>query len=222
MKKLVKFLLVMTMITGCSSTSSKEKGPSEKPIDSNEQVVEEKKSLVVYFSIPETTNPENMTTDEANSTVVIDGKVYGNTQYVAMIIEENTGADSFRLEPKEAYTTDHKALVQLAEIEKKEHARPELLSEIENFDQYTTIYVGYPIWFADMPMILYSFFDTYNFDDKTIILFSTHGGSGLAGTVEKVKEIEPNANVVDNAFTTSRNDVENVKQELISWLASLK
>ena len=67
--------------------------------------------LVVYFSTPETDNPHNMTREEENSTVVINGKVLGNTQYVAQLIQEMTGGDIFRILPQKPYPTDHRTLV---------------------------------------------------------------------------------------------------------------
>lgn len=81
-----------------------------------------KKSLVVYFSMPETDNPQNMTREEENSTVVINGKVLGNTQYVAQLIQEMTGGDIFRILPQKPYPTDHRTLVDLAREEQKQDA----------------------------------------------------------------------------------------------------
>ena len=72
----------------------------------------------------ETTNPNNMTTEEDNSTVVINGEVLGNTQYMAQVIQNTTGADMFRIEPKTPYPTDHKILVDLVLEEQKQKARP--------------------------------------------------------------------------------------------------
>ena len=179
------------------------------------------KALIVYFSMPETTSGENMTQDEENSVVVIDGQVLGNTQYVAALIQEQTQADIFRIEPKAPYPMEHEELVSIAEEERTNNVRPELKSNIENLDNYDTVFVGYPIWWSDFPMIMYTFFDENDFAGKTIIPFNTHGGSGLAGTVKTIKELEPNAQVSDNAFSVSRNDVQNCKDDLDNWLNEL-
>ena len=88
------------------------------PVQAAEKV---KKPLVVYFSMPETDNPQNMTREEENSTVVINGKVLGNTQYVAQLIQEMTDGDIFRILPQKPYPTDHRTLVDLAR-EEQEHA----------------------------------------------------------------------------------------------------
>ena len=108
----------------------------------------EGKTLVVYFSMPETTAPDHMTQEEDNSVVVIDGEVLGNTQYVAYVIQENTGADIFRIEPETPYPTDHDTLVDLAAQEQEDNARPAIKGNIEDLGQYDTVFVGFPNWLA--------------------------------------------------------------------------
>ncbi len=181
----------------------------------------EGKTLVVYFSMPETTNPDNMTQEEDNSVVVIDGEVLGNTQYVAYVIQENTGADIFRIEPETPYPTDHKTLVDLAAQEQDDDARPAIKDNIKNLEQYDTVFVGFPNWWGDMPMILYSFFDTYDFSGKNIIPFNTHGGSGFSNTISTIEKLEPDANVNKDGFTVSRNRVQDAEPDIIAWLGDL-
>ena len=175
-------------------------------------------TLVVYFSMPETTNPDNMTQEEDNSVVVIDGEVLGNTQYVANIIQENTNADIFRIEPETPYPTDHDTLVDLAAEEQDNNARPAIKDSVENLEQYDTIFIGYPNWWGDMPMILYSFFDEYDFSGKNIILFNTHGGSGFSDTINSIMELEPDASIDEDGFTVSRNNVQDAEPDIIAWL----
>lgn len=181
-----------------------------------------KKSLVVYFSVPETDDPnKEMTTEEENSTIIVDGKVLGNTEYAALLISENIGADIYRIEPETPYTTNHSDLVSLAKEEQNKNVRPKIKNKISNFDDYDIIYVGYPIWWSDMPQILYTFFELYDFSSKTVIPFSTHGGSGLAGTVNTIKNKLSSANVESRAFTISRNNMEQAPQEIKSWLKEI-
>ena len=169
------------------------------------------KNLVVYFSMPDNVD---------DSTVVIDGETLGNTQYMAYVIQETVGADIFRIEPETPYPTDHDELVDLASEEQSNNARPAIKDTIENFDTYENIFVGYPNWWGDMPMILYSFFDEYDFSGKTIIPFNTHGGSGFSGTISTIKELEPNAEVLDGK-SISRNDIQDAEQEIVDWVNSL-
>lgn len=167
--------------------------------------------LIVYFSMPD---------NKDNSYVVINGEALGNTQYMAYVIEETTGGDIFCIEPEVPYTTDHDELVDVAEKEKQENARPKIKDSIDNFDDYDTVFVGYPNWWADMPMVLYTFFDVYDFSGKTIITFNTHGGSGFSGTNQTIAELEPDAEVI-TGLSISRNDIEDAKEDIIDWLKDL-
>lgn len=180
------------------------------------------KTLVVYFSMPETAKPNNMTQEEANSTVVINGEVIGNTQYVAYLIQKTTGADIFRIEPKIPYPTNHKALVDMAKAEQNNKARPLLAARVSNLEQYNVVFLGYPTWWADMPMILYSFLESHNLSGKTVIPFNTHGGSGFSNTINTITTLQPNANIIKNGFTVSRDTVSNCADDVAAWLKTLK
>jgi Flavodoxins len=211
-------LLLMFGVTACSGNGVQNSTPVSSSVSLEEK---ENKILVVYFSMPETLNPNNMTRDEANSVVVIEGKVLGNTQYIAYLIQENTGADIFRIEPQTPYPTDHKTLVDLAKNEQNNNARPVLAGEVENINDYEIIFVGYPNWWGDMPMVLYSFLENINLAGKTIIPFNTHGGSGFSNTINTIQDLQPEAIVIRDGFTVSRNNVQNSKNDVIAWLKKL-
>ena len=216
MRKILTYILALSCVLGLTACTNSTKPEPQNEIQSQSDT--SRNTLVVYFSMPETTDSKNMTEEEDNSTVVIDGEVMGNTQYVAMEIQEKMNADIFRIEPETAYTTNHEELVDIASKEQEENARPEIKDKISDFEQYDTIFVGYPIWWSDLPMIMYSFFDEYDFSDKTIIPFSTHSGSGLADRISTIQELEPNANVYEQGLSISRNDIENSSEEISQWL----
>jgi flavodoxin len=175
------------------------------------------KTLIAFFSLPETEGDA-----KEDSTITVDGKILGNTEYVAGLIHEATGADVFRIEAEVPYTTDdHEALIEYAKEEQTNDARPAIADTIESFDDYDTIFIGYPIWWSELPMIMYTFLESYDFSGKDVYLFSTNGGSGLSGTVETVTEKLDSANVHDNAFQLNRNDMENAPDEVTSWLGEL-
>ena len=196
MKKIISLFMVLTMVLSLAACSTNQSPSESTPEESSSQTNESTptpsntngKNLVVYFSMPDNVD---------DSTVVIDGETLGNTQYMAYVIQETVGADIFRIEPETPYPTDHDELVDLASEEQRSNARPAISGSIENIEQYDVIYVGFPNWWGDMPMILYSFFDEYDFSGKTIIPFNTHGGSGFSDTISTIKELEPNAEVLD-------------------------
>lgn len=139
---------------------------------------------------------------------------------MAYVIQENTGANIFRILPKNPYPTNHDALLKAAQEEIRTNARPEIEGTIEDFDSYDVVFVGYPNWNVDMPYILYTFFETYDFSGKTIVPFNTHGGSGFSGTQETIAELEPNASMLEGK-SISRNSIEGAEREIIDWLDSI-
>ena len=180
-------------------------------------IKEDSRSLVVYFSVPETDDPNNMTRDEENSTVVIDGKMLGNTEYVATLISERTNSDLFRLEPVEAYPTNHQDLLRRAQEEMQNDVKPELKENID-ISNYDVIFIGYPIWNADLPPIINTFLENNDFSGKTVIPFCTHGGSVLSRTPQTIKNKSNNATVITNGFEIYRTNMEDSPSEIEAWL----
>lgn len=181
---------------------------------------EKERILVVYFSQPETSNLQGMTKEEDNSTTVRDGKVLGNVEYFAKVIQSNTGADVFRIEPEIPYTLDHKELVPQARRELDINARPAIKGKA-SLENYDTIFLGYPNWWGDMPMVVYTFLDTYDLSGKKVIPFNVHGGSGFSNTINAIAQKEPNAKVIKNGLSISRDDMDNAEPKIIDWLRSL-
>ena len=174
--------------------------------------------LVAYFSYPE---PDGIDAVAGASRIVTEDGIKGNVQFMSEIIADNTGGDLFRIETVQVYPESHDELVDFAADELSEGARPELSSHIENIDDYDTVFIGYPNWWADMPMPLYTFFEEYNFSGKTIIPFTSHGGSGFSGTINSIAEIEPDANVITDGFCVSRNNTPDSAGDIEDWLNSL-
>ena len=201
---------------------SNEISNSEENLANENETLEQEKSdngktLIAYFSLPETTG-----TAEEDSTITINGQKLGNTQYVANLIQEHTKADVFRIEPVKQYnTSNHQELINDAQEEQRQNARPEIKEKINNFDDYDTIFIGYPIWWSDLPQILYTFLESYDFSGKNVYLFSTNGGSGLAGTVSTITSKLSSAKVNSNAFKLNRNSMEQAPTEVEKWLKEI-
>ena len=176
------------------------------------------KILTVYFTMPETDGTDAVS---GASRIVENGDVVGNTQFVAQQIQDTAGGDLFQIETTKTYPGDHDALVDEASQEQDEDARPELSSEIDNFDQYDVVFVGYPNWWGDMPQAMYTFFDTYDFSGKTIIPFVTHGGSGFSDTILSIETLEPDAEVVSSGLSIARDDVADAGGDIKTWVEDL-
>lgn len=145
----------------------------------------------------------------------------GNTEKMATYIQEQTGGDVLKLEPKTPYPTDYNETGDVAKAERDDNARPEIANLPASVSEYDTIFLGYPNWNADLPMPLYTFFEENDFSGKTIIPFVTHGGSGFSDTIRTIQELEPNATVVAGGLSVSRNSVENAQSDVKAWTDSL-
>ena len=167
------------------------------------------------------TSVENNESDlEAGNVLIVYFSQTGNTETVANIIHDNVGGDIVKLETTEAYPSDYDELVDYAHQEQQEDARPELSTVIENIEQYDTIFLGYPNWWGDMPMAIYTFLDTYDLSGKTIAPFITHGGSGLSGPPENIQEEELNASVTEG-LAIDGDEASDSSEDVVEWLNSL-
>lgn len=147
----------------------------------------------------------------------------GNTAMVASYIKEYLKCDSFEIVPVDKYPDNYDECTKLASKEKDDNARPQIQNKIDNFDSYKTVFIGYPIWWGDLPMIMYTFMEDYDFNGKDVYLFNTHEGSGDAGTYQTVQSKLSKANVNTDGLAldgeTARSD--DGKQKTIEWLKGL-
>lgn len=186
--------------------------------DREESVAGEDNILIAYF-----TAGENSGVDAVSSAsyITVAGEAVGRLRAVADMIQDKTGGELFSIRTSVVYPTDGGELIDYAAQEQDENARPELTSHIDNFEQYDIVFVGYPNWWADLPMAVYSFFDEYDFSGKTIIPFNVHNGSRFSRTIETIQELEPDALVVEEGFTVSERDVAEAQEDVTAWLEGL-
>lgn len=241
MKQIFIFaLIICMMLTGCNAGNTQTAAdPPAAPADVFPQadislpdtaadapdeeapaVSSDSNILIAYFSIPE--DIDTVDAVSGASIVVRQGEKLGNTQYVAQLIQETIGGDLFRIETTEQYPLDHDPLVDQAADEKADAARPDLAAHVQNMSQYNTILLGYPNWWGDLPMPLYSFLEEYDLEGKTVIPFVTHGGSRASGTIDTISRLQPGASVLgDHALILSRNDVADSAENVVSWVQGL-
>lgn len=224
-------------LTGCSQTeeSSDVKSISdttqtiESTAENNTESIEKTDSelssaeqgnniLIAYF-----TAAENSGVDASASASYsdINGEAKGRIRALADMIQAETGGELFSVQTSVIYPADGGELINYADQEQSDNARPELISHIENLDAYDTIFVGYPNWWYDMPQAMYSFFDEYDFSGKTIIPFNAHNGSRFSDTIETIQELEPDANVITDGFTVNERDVPDAVSDIAEWIDRL-
>ena len=188
--------------TESSEAVQTEKAPSSDAADTGAESAEEAETnaLVVYFSAT------------------------GNTKAAAETLSDILGADLFEIVPEEPYTDedlDYNDRSSRSTLEQNDtNARPAISGTLDNMDAYDVVYVGYPIWWADMPRIMYTFFDTYDLSGKTIAPFCTSGGSGLSGTPDTIAELEPEAAVLDGLQLGS-GAAHDAEAALSEWITEI-
>lgn len=231
MKKTFSLLLVLGILlslAACGSTSAAAPQPAQEPpaptvegavvtpaaVMENPVMEEPAGSsiLVIYFS----------RTGEQYNVGVIDK---GNTAIVAESIAEAVGADLYELLPADDhYPMTYKELTDVALQEQREGARPAYVDNVPDLSSYETIFIGAPVWWGDWPMILYTFFENTPLSGKTLIPFSTHAGSGLAGFDRSLAAAYPDCTVTKGlaiAGTDAQNNPNRVQQSVRSWLTEL-
>lgn len=182
----------------------------------------EEKPMIIYFSYYENANlPNNVDASASASIQLWNGKRTGNTGVIANMIKYKTNGDIFPIVVAEKYPESYDEMVDIGKNEKNNEIRPKLLTHIENFNDYNTFFIGYPNWWSDMPMALYSFFDEYDFSGKIIIPFVSSGGSGFSDTINSIKSLEPNAKVLEGISISGRR-VQGAERDIENWLKNLK
>ena len=170
-----------------------------------------KKVLVAYFS----------RTGEQYS---VGNITEGNTAIIAKMIANKTNGDLFEIKvAHDNYPKGYTELTEYAQQEKRNNARPEIVGKVENFADYDTIFIGYPNWWGDMPMSVYTFLESYDFTNKNVVPFCTHEGSGLGCTQNKIQTATKGKLL--NGFAiyghTAQNDRQEADKKVSEWLKGI-
>ena len=165
------------------------------------------KSLVVYFS-------------RADENYGVGNITEGNTAILAKMIAQKTGSDIFEIVPEKSYPKDYRECTNVAKDEQRKNARPAYKDDIDT-SAYDTIYIGYPIWWGDLPMVVYTFLEAHDLSGKTIAPFCTHEGSGLSGTENNIKKLYKNVAMKKALAMTGRtaqNNRKEAEKQVDEWL----
>ena len=203
------------------SLSSEENGSSSENVSEEDtDTVSDSKSniLIVYFTAAENSGVDAVA---SASVVTVDGTAKGVSQAIADMIAEKTGGDMFSIRTSVVYPAGIGELIDYVAVEQKNGDLPEITTHIEGLDSYDTVFIGFPIWWYDMPQIMYTFFNEYDFSGKKIIPFTVHNGSRLSGTPAKIAELEPDADVIQDGFTVSIQSAADAAEDVAKWLEEL-
>lgn len=176
--------------------------------EGNSQNTESHKILIAYFS-------------RAGENWQVGFVDKGNTAVIEEYIENKIDADVFEIKASEPYPESYDETLTRVNRERDNNERPQFEGEISNLDQYDTVFLGYPIWYGGLPMIMYTFLEEYDMSGKTIIPFSTHGGSGWGSTLTELKELCPDSTFKDG-FSTAGTNARSSKKDVEKWIDGLE
>ena len=145
----------------------------------------------------------------------------GNVQQLAGWVQEETGGDLFSIQVTDPYPSDWDACLSRANEERGDNARPELTGNVDNLDQYDTVFLGYPNWWYGVPMALLSFLEENDLSGKQVYLFCSHGTGGLANSVNLITEAAPDAVISEDIFDCYEEDAASSQSDIQNWAAGL-
>ena len=135
-------------------------------------------------------------------------------------IQQETGGDRFEIAPATPYTNDYTELLDIPQQEQSGNARPELAGQVENWEQYDTIFVGYPNWWSDAPMAVYTFVESYDWDGNTLVPFNTSASGGFGRSLSGLEESASGAAILEGISFTERT-LGDAQGEVAAWLDEL-
>ena len=213
-------LLALLILSGCGSSnnarvSDSSKQETEQRMEKNAKDAEKEedssgKILIAYFTLADNyEDPSGMDATSQASINIEDKDLIGNTEYLANVIQAETGGDLFSVVVKNLYPNDYDRIVDMGSEEQGEDARPELASHVDNMEQYETIFIGYPIWWGEAPAIIHTFLESYQWNHKMIVPFCTAISSniGSSGT-----NLEPSA-VGNSVWLSGRRLERNISKK---------
>lgn len=238
MKKYLALLLSLVMIgtlAACGSsgtagqtgsagsvTSGNTEAPQASPSDDGTAPAPSSgKTLVAYFAYSENMGDTSGMEVDAISSASLNRRTYnaeGNLQVMAQVIEEETGADVFHILMEQPYDPDYSTMLPTAIEQMENKDWPALQESIENLADYDVIYLGTPVWNNVLPPAMQTFFAENDLSGKTIIPFGIHLGSGFGRMISEMKDLAPEATVLDGFTINASTSNDEVAAEFRDWM----
>ena len=208
-------LSAFSMISCAKTNNANSISAEGKPNNSKTEIkmTTPEKTLVVFFS-------------HTGENYAVGNISKGNTHIIADVISEETGAKTFEIVPENGYPVSYEECIDVAKKELQAHARPAIKDNID-ISEYDIIFLGYPNWWGQPPMCVFTFIESHDWNGKTVIPFITHEGSGMGGTDRKIAEACKGATVAVGKGlavrgATAQNDREAARKSVIKWIENLK
>lgn len=155
---------------------------------------------------------------DTSKTLIVFYSWGGTTRGIAQKIRNKLNCDNFEIQLIHPYSTNYNTVLNEAQRDQRSQARPEIKNKVTDFSKYDTILLGYPNWWASIPMPIATFLESYDFDGKTVIPFCSNGGGRLGQSVSAITKLIPDA-VVQNPLSIHYSGGTTLDSDLDKWLA---
>lgn len=217
-KKILSAILIgvaaMSLVAGCSGAGADSKENTEEKTTKNESGTE---------ITTENSKENSGDTSDSGNVLVVYYSATGNTEGVAKNIAQATGGDLFKLEPAEPYTDDDLDWTNEESRVSREHENEderdvELASTtVEGFEDYSVVYLGYPVWWGIAAWPVNQFVENNDFTGKTVIPFCTSASSGIGNSGQLLEEMAGTGNWLEGQrFQSSVSE-----EDVVAWVDSL-
>ncbi len=220
MKKIMSLLTTLTLViclAGCGSSAPAVESSETTTSDSQITDASEKESESASTSATES----DTEIETGSKTLVVYFSATGTTKGIAESIADITGADLYEITAAVPYTDDDRDWTNSdsrCSIEQNDTSvRPEIGSETISLEGYSTVYIGYPIWFAQEPRIMDTFVESYDFTGITVIPFCTSGSSGIGQSGQDLADNAGSGNWIEGM----RFAGDALEDEIKEWIDSI-
>lgn len=210
-------------VSSSDTDHSQSESENSLPIEASQPTEEEAKTniLIAYFTWAENTrvdNPDSVDVDAVTSASVL---MPGNVGLLAQWIAEETGGDKFSILTEQPYSSDYDTCLNRAIEEHDDGVRPAIKGHVDNMDDYSIVFLGFPNWWYSCPMAILTFIEEHDLSGKTVIPFCAHGTGGFAASLRDIgKELPKDCTVLEE-FGAYRPEVASSKDKLLNWLSGL-
>lgn len=215
-KIVILSLIVILFITGCQQKPSK----TTQTTDFFNNKINGSNVLIAYFTWADNTYVDenaDIDTDASSSASVI---APGNTKMIADEIQKHVGGDQFSIIVQDFFSYEYDKCLEQASDQLANQTYPLLQNKLNDFEKYDVIFIGYPNWWGRLPMPVMTFLKEYQFDQKTIIPFCSHGTGGLGRTVQDLNDLCPSSQIL-NPLGISRDEINETSQKVSQWLKDI-
>lgn len=190
--------------------------------------------ISLVFIVPTASRCQSKLDEDQSNVLIVYLSRTKNTKVLAEIIHKNVGGTLVALELEKPYPENYQAIVQQVSEEYAKEFLPPLKTKIEDIEQYDTVFIGFPTWAMNLPPPIQSFLNENKFKGKTLVPFNTNAGYGLGNSIDKIREMCPEANLKpafsmiggkekEGIFLTIKDErAKDTEQKVVSWLKSLK